>query len=117
MLMACSPPLLVSRLAMIFKGRDLRIKSLGILQVVAPNLIDNVVEEFGNATFGCLIAGVVLKVGFVGGLGAYTDNSCGVISDVPVIRGERGRHDKLGGTMVGFLLGSLCEDGHERLNS
>jgi hypothetical protein len=33
-----------------FKGRDLCIESLGILQVVVPILVNNVAEEFGNPT-------------------------------------------------------------------
>ncbi len=51
-----------------FEGRDLCIESLGILQVVVLNLVNNVAEEFGNTTFGCLVAGVVVKAGFVGGM-------------------------------------------------
>ncbi len=49
-------------------------RSLGILQVVVPNLVNSIAEECGNATYGCHIAGIVLKVGFVGSLGANTDN-------------------------------------------
>jgi hypothetical protein len=101
----------------LFKGCDLRIKSLGILQVVVPNLIDNVAEEFGDATFGCFVAGLVVKVGFVGKLGANTDDGRGIVGDVPVTEGEAGRPDKLGTTMVGFVLGGLPKDGRERMDS
>ncbi len=95
-----------------FEGHDLCIESLGILQVVIPNLVDNVEEEFGDAAFGRLVACVVVE-GFVGGLGANTDDSCGVAGNVPVVEGKVGRPDKLGGAMVGFVLGGLCEDGRE----
>ncbi len=39
-----------------FEGCDLCIESLGILQVIIPNLVDDVVEEFGDAMFGRLVA-------------------------------------------------------------
>jgi hypothetical protein len=53
-----------------FEGHYLHIESPGILQVVVPNLVDDVAEEFGDATFGCLIAGIVVEARFVGSLGA-----------------------------------------------
>ncbi len=49
----------------------------------------------------------------MGGLGANTDDSCGVVGNVPVIEGEAGRLDELGVAMVGFVLCGLHEDGHE----
>ncbi len=67
--------------------------------------------------FGCRVAGIVVKAGFVGGLGANTDNGCGIIGNVLVLEGEAGRPDKLGTAMVGFVLGSLCKDGCERKDS
>jgi hypothetical protein len=60
---------------------------------------------------------VVVEAGFVGSLGANTDNGCGVVGDVPVVDGEAGRPDELGGAMVGFVLGGLHEDGRERMDS
>jgi hypothetical protein len=75
MSMACRPPLLALRWAMISRA-------------VAPNLVDNVMEEFGNATFGCLVAGMVFKAGFVGGLGTNTEDSRGIVGDVPVVKGK-----------------------------
>jgi hypothetical protein len=100
-----------------FKGRDLYVESLGVLQVIIPNLINNVAEEFGNATFGCFVAGVVIKQKFVGGLGTNRDNGRDVVGNVPILKGEAGRPDELGGAMVGFVLGSLHEDGHEGMDS
>jgi hypothetical protein len=61
-------------------------------------------EELGDTMFSCFVAGVVVKAGFVGGLGTSTDYSRGVIRDVPVIEGEGGRPDKLGAAMVNFVL-------------
>ncbi len=100
-----------------FKGRDLCIESLGILQVVVPNLVNDVAEEFCGATFGCFVAGIVVKVGFVGSLGANTDDSRGIVGDVPVVEGKARRPDKFGGIMVGFVLGSLHENGREGMDS
>jgi hypothetical protein len=48
-------------------------------------------EKLGKATFGCLVAGVVVKAGFVGGLGMDMDNGCGVIGNALVVEGEAGR--------------------------
>jgi hypothetical protein len=74
-------------------------------------------EELGNATFGCFVAGVVVEMGFVGSLGADTYSGCGVIGNVLVVEGEAGRPDELGAAMVGFILGSFHEDGHEGMDS
>ncbi len=68
--------------------------------------------ELGNATFGCFIAGILLKAGFVSGFGANTDDGRGIIGNVLVLEGEPGRPDKLGIAMVGFVLGGLRKDGH-----
>jgi hypothetical protein len=45
------------------------------------------------------------------------DNGCGVIGNVLVVEGEAKRPEKLGGTMVGFILGGLCKNGRERMDS
>ncbi len=52
----------------------------------------------------------------MGGLGANMDNSRGIIGNVLVIEGEAGRPDKLGATMVGFVLGGLHQDGREGMD-
>ncbi len=74
-------------------------------------------EELGNATFGCFVAGVVAKAGFVGSFGTNTDDGRGVVGNVPVIEGEAGRPDKLEAAMVSFALGSLRKDGREGIDS
>jgi hypothetical protein len=61
------PPAVGIKVGHDFKGQDLCIESLGVLKVIVPNLVDNIAEEFGDATFGCLEAGVVVKEGFGGG--------------------------------------------------
>jgi hypothetical protein len=111
------PPAVGIKVGHDFKDHDLCIESLGIIQVVVPNIVDNVVEEFGDTIFGCLIAGIVVKAGLVGGLGVNTDDGHGIIGNVPVVEGEAGRPDVLGGAMVGFVLGGLREDGCERMDS
>ncbi len=50
-------------------------------------------------------------------LGTNTDDSRGVIGNVFVVEGEAGRPDKLGAAMVGFVLGSLWEDGRDGMDS
>ncbi len=107
------PPAVAIKVGHDFKGRDLCIKCLSILQVVITNLVDNVSEEFGHAMFSHLVAGIVVKARFVGGLSAKTDNSRCIVGNVPVIEGEMGRPDELGIAMVGFVLGSLRDNGCE----
>ncbi len=46
-----------------------------------------------------------------------TDDGCGIMGNVLVVEGEAGRPDKLGAAMVGFVLGSLCENGREGMGS
>jgi hypothetical protein len=53
----------------------------------------------------------------VGGLVTNTDNGHCIIGNVLVVEGEAGRLDKLGAAMVGFVLGGLCKDGHEGMDS
>ncbi len=99
------------------KGHDLCVENLGVLQVILPNLVNDVVEELGNPMFDCIVAGIVVEAGFVGGLGANTDDGCGVIGNVFVIEGKAGRPDKLGAAMVSFVFGGLCKDGREGMDS
>jgi hypothetical protein len=81
------PPAVGIKVGHDFEGRDLHIERLGVLQVIIPNLVNNFAEEFGDATLGCLIVSVVVEARFVGGLGANTEDSRGVVDDVPVIGG------------------------------
>jgi hypothetical protein len=67
--------------------------------------------------FSCFIAGIFVKGGFVGGLGANMDNDRGIVGNVPVVEGEVRKPDKLGGAMVDFVLGNLREDGREGMDS
>jgi hypothetical protein len=49
-----------------FKGQNLSVEGVGVLEVFEPDLIDGFSEEFGRPTLRCLRAGVVVKAGFVG---------------------------------------------------
>jgi hypothetical protein len=111
------PPAVGIKVGHDLKGHDLCVESHGILQVVVLNLVNNIMEELGKATFSCFITGIVVEVAFVGGLGTNTDNGCGIVDDVPVIEGEAGRPDKLGAAMIGFILGGLHEDDREGMDS
>ncbi len=107
------PPTVGVKVGYDVEGHDLCIERLDIFQVVIPNLIANVSEEFGHATSGHLVAGIVVEAEFVGGLGVNMEDSHGIVDNVLVIEGEAGGPDKLGIVMVSFLLGGLHEDGHE----
>jgi hypothetical protein len=96
-------------------GPDLRVEGVGIFEVVVPNLVNNVAEKLGHALFGCLVAGVVIKSGFVGGLCTNANNCCGIISNHLVIEWETSWACEFG-TIVGFVLDSLGKDGHEGVN-
>ncbi len=63
----------------------------------------------------CLLAGIVIKLRFVGGLSTNVNDCCGVVSNCLVIEWETSRVYKFG-TMVGFVLDSLGEDGCEGVN-
>jgi hypothetical protein len=99
------------------KGHDLCVELLGVFQVIIPNLVNNNCKETWQRHVWLLCSWISLKVGFVGGLGANTDDGCGIVGNVPVIEGEVRRPDKHGAAMVGFVLGSLRKDGHEEMDS
>ncbi len=96
-------------------GRDLCVEGVGIFKVIVPNFIDNIVEKLGHALLGCLIFGVVIELGFVGCLCMNADNCRGVVSNSLVVEWEMSWAFKFG-TMVGFVLDSLSEDGREGVN-
>ncbi len=98
-------------------GRDLRVEPLSILEIVLPDLVDDVTKEFCDASFGRLVTGVVVKVGFMGGLCLNADDCHGIVGDVFVVEGEADRPDKLGIAMVGFVLGGIHKDGREGMDS
>ena len=55
-------------------GRDLCVESLGVFEIIVPDLIDHVAKEFGNAMFGRFVSGVVIKAGFMGRFGPIMNN-------------------------------------------
>ncbi len=97
-------------------GHDLSVEGVGVFEVVVPNLIDNVAEKLGQALFSCLVIGVVIELGFVGSLCTNVNDCHGIVSDQLIIEWETSRAYKFG-TMVGFVLDSLGEDGYEGVNS
>ncbi len=66
--------------------------------------------------FGRLVTGVVIESGFVDSLCRNANNCCGIVSNHLVVEWETSRVYKFG-TMVGFVLDSLGEDGCEGVNS
>ncbi len=96
-------------------GRDLRVYGVDIFEVVVPNFINNVAEKLGHASLGRLVTGVVIKLGFVGSLCMNANNCRGIISNCLVVEWETSRAYKFG-TMVGFSLDCIGEDGHEGVN-
>ncbi len=93
-------------------GCDLCVEGVGVFEVIVPNLINNV----GHTLFVRLITGVVIKSGFCGSLYMNVKNCHGIVSDRLVVERETGRAYTFG-TMVGFVLDSLGEDGCQGVNS
>jgi hypothetical protein len=89
------------------------VEGVGIFEVVVPNFIDNIAEKLGHALLGCLVPGVVIEVGFVGGLRTNVNDCHGIVSNCLVVEWET---SQAYGTMVGFVLDSLGEDDLEGLN-
>ncbi len=66
-------------------GRDLRVEGVGIFEIVVPNLINNAAEKHVHASFGRLVTGVVIELGFVGSLHTNANNCHGIVSDRLVV--------------------------------
>jgi hypothetical protein len=89
-------------------GRDLHLERDGISEAVVPNFIGYVAEKLGHTSLGCLITGVVIESGFVGGLRTNVNNCPDVISNHLVVEWETSQAYKFG-TMIGFVLDTLGE--------
>jgi hypothetical protein len=97
------------------EGRPLCVEGVGVLEIVVPHLIDGVVEELGDAAFGCLIAGKVIKAGMVGSLCVDTEDGGGIVGDGAAIDGKAGGANKHCIAMVGHLPHSIHEDTCEQM--
>jgi hypothetical protein len=95
-------------------GHDLCVESVGVFHVVVPNFINDGVEN-GHALLGRLVTGVLIKLGFVGSLRTNANDCRGIVSNSLVVELETSRAYKFG-TMVGFVLDSLSEDGRKGVN-
>ena len=98
-------------------GQDPCVESLGVFEIIVPDLINNIAKESRDSTFGGLITGVVIKAGFMGRFCMNSDDCRGVIVDVFIVEGEAGGTYEFLVAMVGLVLGDLCEDGHEGMNT
>ncbi len=84
-------------------------------EVVVPNFIGYVAEKLGHALLGHLVTGIVIELGFVGGLRSNANDCRRIVSNPLVVEWETSRAYK-SGTMVSFVLDSLGEDGREGVN-
>ena len=100
-------------------GHDLHVEHFGILEIIVPDLADDIAKEFGDASFDRLVDGVwSSQRGGIYGLPLYEHGQqlwhrwrwkyC---------RGGGGRDIRFFADMVGFVLNGLCEDGRERMDS
>ena len=60
-------------------GRDLCVEGIGVFEIVVPDLINDIVKKFGNATLGCFVTGIVIEAGFVGRLCTNLDASSAML--------------------------------------
>ncbi len=96
-----------------FKGRHLREIGVGVLEVFEPDLVNGFLEEFGSPTLRRLIAGIVVKAGFVGRFRSNANNRGGIVCDVTVIEGQSdGAFERIA-AMVGGVRHCITQDGCE----
>ena len=98
-------------------GQDLGVESIGVFEIVVPDLVDDIAEKFRNATFGRFVTGVVIKAGFMGHLCTNPDDCRGVVGNVFIVEREAGGTYELVVAMFGFVLDGLSEDGREGVDS
>ena len=60
-------------------GRDLCVEGIGVFEIVVPDLINDIVKKFGDATLGCFVTGIVIEAGFVGRLCTNLDASSAML--------------------------------------
>ncbi len=95
------------------KGQHLCIEGISILEVVVPDLVNYLAEEFGGATLSRLIVGVVFKAGRMGWLCTDAYNGYGIVSNVLVVEQQTGWAFECGTAMVGGVPQWIHEDGRE----
>ncbi len=66
------------------KGRHLRVKGVGILEVVV-DFVDGFAEKFGGPGLCCLVTGKVIKASFVGQFRADTNDCGGIDSNAAIV--------------------------------
>ena len=91
--------------------------TIGVFEIIVPDLINNVAKKFCNATFGRFITGVVIEAGFVGRLRTNSDDCRGVIGDVFIVEGKADGTNERGVAVFGFVLGGVREDSCERMDA
>ena len=91
--------------------------TIGVFEIVVPDLINNVAKKFCNATFGRFITGIVIEAGFMGRLCTNLDDCHGVVGDVFIVEGEAGGTYEFGVAMFCFVLGGLREDSREGMDA
>jgi hypothetical protein len=96
-----------------FKGRHLRVKGVGILEVFEPDLVNGFSEEFGGPTLRRLVAGVVVKAGFVGRFRSNANNRGGIVCNVTVIEGQSDGAFECIAAMVDGVHHCITQDGCE----
>ncbi len=96
-----------------FKGQHLRVKGVGVLEVFEPDLVDGFSEEFGGPTLRRLVAGVVVKAGFVGRFRSNANDRGGIVCNVTIIEGQSDRAFECIAAMDSGVRHCIMQDGCE----
>ncbi len=97
------------------EGQNLSVEGVGVLEVVVPDFVNDVLEEFGSPTLGHLVTGKVIEAGFVGQFRTDANNPGGIVSDGANVERQADGMDK-GGAMVGGIPCRICEEAHEGMD-
>jgi len=98
------------------EGGHLHEEGVGVLEVVEPDLVDGLAEEFFCSPLRRLITGVVIEAGFVGGFCTDADDSRGIVRDAGAVKRQAARTAEERASMVGSILHGICEDCREGLD-
>jgi hypothetical protein len=90
-----------------------RVKGVGVLEIFEPDLVDGFSEEFGGPTLRRLVAGVVVKAGFVGCFRLNANNRGGIVREFTVIEGQSDEAFECVAAMVGGVWHCITQDGCE----
>jgi hypothetical protein len=92
-------------------------KKVYVFEIIVPDLINDIAEEFCDAPFGRLITGKIIEARFVGQLCTHLDSCQGIVGNGIIVERKVSGMKDFFVAMVGLVLGGLREDGHKGMGS